>query len=68
MAAPERLVIGLDSSTQSVKAIAWERRGRAVAEGRAPIPIAQVGLHGFEQDPADWWRAAAPPSTPWLRI
>jgi sugar (pentulose or hexulose) kinase len=58
-ASSDRLVIGLDSSTQSVKAIAWDVEGRAVAEGRAPIPIAQVGLDGFEQDPRDWWRAAA---------
>ncbi|HEV7253007.1 MAG TPA: FGGY family carbohydrate kinase [Mesorhizobium sp.] len=58
-AGAERLVIGLDASTQSVKAIAWDMSGRAVAEGRAPIPISQVGLQGFEQDPRDWWRAAS---------
>lgn len=59
MAASERLVIGLDSSTQSVKAIAWNEKGRAVAEGRASIPISQHGLDDFEQDPEDWWRATA---------
>jgi len=51
----EPLVIGLDSSTQSTKAIAWDRRGRAVAEGRAPIPLANPRLDCFEQDPEDWW-------------
>ena len=51
------LVIGLDSSTQSTKAIAWDRRGRPVAEGRAGIPLANPGLDRFEQDPEDWWTA-----------
>ncbi len=35
------LVIGLDSSTQSCKAIAWNRNGNAVAEGRAPLELAR---------------------------
>ena len=29
-----RLVIGVDSSTQSTKAIAWDDKGNAIAEGR----------------------------------
>lgn len=49
------LVIGLDSSTQSTKAIAWDRDGRVVAEGRAGIPLSNPGLDRFEQDPEDWW-------------
>jgi xylulokinase len=57
MGSCQRLVIGLDCSTQSVKAIAWNRAGRACAEGRAQIAISQLGLDGFEQDPQDWWRA-----------
>lgn len=56
--ASNRLVVGVDSSTQSVKAIAWDRQGRAVAEGRASIPIIQRGLDCFEQDPAEWWMSA----------
>lgn len=52
------LVIGLDSSTQSTKAIAWDRQGRAVAEGRAAIALANPALGRFEQDPEDWWRSA----------
>lgn len=49
------LVIGLDSSTQSTKAIAWTRSGEAVAEGRAPIDsdIPQAGH--VEQDVEQWW-------------
>lgn len=52
------LVIGLDSSTQSTKAVAWSREGEAVAEGRAPHDFA-TPRHGWaEQDPEQWWRAA----------
>ena len=53
-----RLVIGIDASTQSVKAIAWDRSGHAVAEGRAPVPILQDGHEHFEQEPEEWWRAS----------
>ena len=35
MGIEKNLVIGIDSSTQSTKAIAWNAQGRAVAEGRA---------------------------------
>ncbi|MGP1396324.1 MAG: FGGY-family carbohydrate kinase [Inquilinaceae bacterium] len=52
------LVIGLDSSTQSTKAIAWDPKGRSVAEGRAPIPLSNPGLDRYEQDPNDWWISA----------
>ncbi len=55
--ASDRLVIGLDSSTQSTKAIAWTAAGEAVAEGRAPIPLFNPRLDCFEQDPLDWWEA-----------
>jgi len=53
----EPLVIGLDSSTQSTKAIAWNRAGKAVAEGRADIHMSNPRLDCFEQDPEDWWTA-----------
>lgn len=52
------LVIGLDSSTQSTKAIAWDASGRAVAEGRADIPLSNPALDWYEQEPEDWWTAA----------
>lgn len=52
------LVIGIDSSTQSTKAIAFNRAGEAVAEGRADIPMANPQLDFYEQDPNDWWKAA----------
>ncbi len=51
------LVIGLDSSTQSTKAIAWTPAGEAVAEGRADIPMANPQMDFFEQNPQDWWQS-----------
>ncbi len=51
-------VIGIDSSTQSTKAIAWDREGRLLAEGRAPIEMTSPGPDLFEQQPDEWWRAA----------
>ena len=52
------VVIGLDSSTQSTKAIAWNRQGKAIAEGRADIAMANPQLDYYEQDPEHWWQAA----------
>ncbi len=53
------LVLGIDSSTQSTKAIAWTPDGVAVAEGRAPVPMTSPHAGWFEQDPGDWWAATA---------
>jgi xylulokinase len=53
------LVIGIDSSTSATKAIAFDRDGRIVAEGRSPIPMANPRPGHFEQDPADWWGSTA---------
>jgi len=52
------LVIGLDSSTQSTKAIAFDRDGVAHAEGRADIPMSNPELDYYEQNPEHWWDAA----------
>ncbi|MEM6664923.1 MAG: FGGY family carbohydrate kinase [Pseudomonadota bacterium] len=52
------LVIGIDSSTSATKAIAFDRTGRAVAQGRAEIPLSNPHPGWFEQDPEDWWHAA----------
>ncbi|MEM7299697.1 MAG: FGGY-family carbohydrate kinase [Pseudomonadota bacterium] len=51
-------VIGLDSSTQSTKAIAWSKSGELIAEGRADIPMNSPHEGRFEQLPEDWWAAA----------
>ncbi|EAU39694.1 xylulokinase protein [Fulvimarina pelagi HTCC2506] len=53
----ERYVIGLDSSTQSAKAVVLDRKGCNVAEGRASIPLAQPDEAHAEQNPEDWWSA-----------
>lgn len=54
----EPLVIGIDSSTTACKAIAWDRRGRAVAEGRASYPLLQPDPAWHEQNVEDWWDGA----------
>jgi xylulokinase len=54
----ERYVIGLDSSTQSVKAIAWTADGRPCAEGRASHEISTPAPLHHEQNADDWWSAA----------
>lgn len=51
----QSLVIGLDSSTQSTKVIAWDNNGRDIATGRSDIPMSNPRLDCFEQNPADWW-------------
>ncbi|MEI9998586.1 MAG: FGGY-family carbohydrate kinase [Verrucomicrobiota bacterium] len=53
----DRLVIGLDASTQSAKAVAWDRQGRVAAQASATIPISNPRRDYFVQNPYDWWRA-----------
>lgn len=53
----DAVVIGIDSSTQSTKAIAWDERGSALAEGRGTIAMSNPALGHFEQDAGDWWRS-----------
>jgi xylulokinase len=53
-----KLLIGLDSSTQSTKALVCDAQGNIVAEGRAAIPLAAPRPGSAEQDVEDWWRAA----------
>ena len=50
-----RTVIGVDSSTTSCKAVAWDRSGRAVAEGRAGHPTSNPRPGWYEQDAELWW-------------
>jgi sugar (pentulose or hexulose) kinase len=51
-------VLGVDSSTTGTKAIAWNRSGEPVAEGRSPIPLSSPFSGHFEQASSDWWRSA----------
>lgn len=53
------LVVGLDCSTRSARAVAWTASGETVAVGRSPIPLARPAPGRYEQDPRDWWHAAA---------
>ncbi len=51
----EKVVIGIDSSTTACKAIAWNRQGQAVAEGRASYPLLRPKPAWFEQNAEAWW-------------
>jgi xylulokinase len=49
------LVISIDSSTTACKAIAWDRTGRVVAQGRASYPMLEPDPTWHEQDAEQWW-------------
>ncbi|WP_114391453.1 xylulokinase [Notoacmeibacter marinus] len=51
----DEFVIGVDSSTQMTKAVAWSRTGEALGEGRAPVEMSRPQEGWFEQDPENWW-------------
>ena len=51
----EKFVIGIDSSTQSTKAIVWNEKGQPISEGRAPISMKMPQPGHAEQDPEEWW-------------
>ena len=53
------LVIGIDQSTTATKAIAFDRRGRIVAEGRAAVPLSNPQMGWFEQEVSDWTGSVA---------
>lgn len=50
-------VIGVDCSTTATKAVAWDRDGRALAEGRATFSLNQPQAGFHEQEAEDWWRS-----------
>ncbi|MFJ6556601.1 xylulokinase [Streptomyces luteogriseus] len=55
-AAEGPLVVGVDSSTQSTKALVVDAStGRVVASGQAPHPVSSGA--GRETDPRQWWDA-----------
>lgn len=51
----DHFVIGVDSSTTSCKAIAWDRHGQPLAEGRAAFQLSSPQLGWYEQDAEQWW-------------
>lgn len=53
------LVIGIDQSTTATKAIAFDKRGRIVAEGRAAVPLSNPRMGWFEQEVTDWTGSVA---------
>lgn len=50
-----KFVIGIDSSTTSCKAIAWDCEGRSIAEGRSSIRLSSPAVGWYEQDAEEWW-------------
>ena len=53
----EKFVIGVDSSTTSCKAIAWDAQGKALAEGRGgPFAMLQPEPNFYEQHAEPWWQ------------
>ncbi len=51
----KHIVIGIDSSTTATKAIAWDRSGRTVGEGRTAVALSTPEPGWFEQEASDWW-------------
>ena len=54
----ESVVVGLDCSTTSIKAIAIDKKGIVIAFAQESIPIFSPKPHYYEQDPDDWWISA----------
>lgn len=51
------VVIGVDSSTTACKAIAWDKHGQIVAEGRDSYPLLRPQPTWFEQNAEHWWHS-----------
>lgn len=49
------LVIGVDSSTTSTKALVVDATGTVLAQGQAPVAMQTPGMDRYEQDPREWW-------------
>ena len=52
------LVIGLDCSTTSIKAIAFNKKGKVIAHAHEPIPLFSPQPNYYEQNANDWWTSA----------
>jgi sugar (pentulose or hexulose) kinase len=53
------LVLGIDCSTTASKAVAWDREGKPVAEGRAPLEEIRPGPQISEQHAEGWMEATS---------
>lgn len=49
------LVIGVDSSTTSTKALVVDAEGTVLAQGKAEFGMQTPRVDFYEQDPHDWW-------------
>jgi len=54
----ENFVIGLDCSTTSTKAIAFNPKGLVAAYASEKIPLYSPKPNYYEQNPEDWWTSA----------
>ncbi|MCT2981187.1 xylulokinase [Propionibacterium freudenreichii] len=52
------LVVAIDSSTTSTKAIVVDTNGTVWATARRPIPLLTPAMDHYEHDPALWWRTS----------
>jgi xylulokinase len=55
----EQLFIGIDIGTSGARVLAVDAAGRLVAQATAEYPLATPRPGWTEQNPADWWAAAA---------
>ncbi len=51
------LVIAVDSSTTSTKAIVVDQHGTVVSQAKVEFPMQTPKVDFYEQDPRDWWRS-----------
>jgi xylulokinase len=51
----DHTVIGIDCSTTSIKAIAWDRGGRSVGQARCSYETRNPDPSWYEQNAEDWW-------------
>ncbi|MEL4505789.1 FGGY-family carbohydrate kinase [Luteococcus sp. H138] len=49
------LVIGVDSSTTSTKALVVDATGQVLAQASRPVAMLTPGMDRYEQDPREWW-------------
>jgi xylulokinase len=52
-------LIGVDIGTSGTKSVLFDKTGREIASASVEYPLYQPQNGWAEQDPADWWRAAA---------
>ena len=56
----EKIVLGIDVGTTSVKAVLVSSEGRIVDEVSAPHDLLSLRAGWAEENAADWWNNSAP--------